>query len=91
MARTWDEVGGIALAIVSGEHDESLSDIQAACKQRIRRLFRAGQRIELTGTRNVTLEGAKGVILKTNVKTITVRLDDEREYNVPPSMLKAVA
>lgn len=90
MARSWEEVGGVALAITKGDHDVDLEYIQMACTQRLKRRFRKGQRIKLTGTGNVMLEGAVGVITQPNVKTISVQLDEHGPYKVPPRMLEVV-
>lgn len=89
MARkTWDEVGGVALAIINGEHDSDLQYIQQACGQRIKRMFRKGQRVKLVGTTNVELEGKVGTIEKVNTKTISIWLDDGGGFNVSPNLLE---
>lgn len=91
MARiVWSEVGGIAEAIVNGEHDADLEVIQLACKNRMKRMFRARQRVRLTGTGNVELEGAEGTIEKVNEKSVSVYVDGRGSYRVPPRMLEVV-
>lgn len=86
----WSEVGGVAEAIIDGDHDDDLELIQIACQSRIKRMFRKGQRIKLKGTESVVLEGAEGRIEKINQKSISVILDAHGPYNVPPRMLEVV-
>ncbi len=91
MARiVWSEVGGVAEAIVNGEHDGDLELIQLACKSRMKRMFRVRQRVRLKGTSNVTLEGAEGVIEKVNEKSISVFVEGHGSYRVPARMLEVV-
>ena len=89
--KTWDEVGGVAQAIINGEHDADLSYIQQACRQRIKRMFRRGQRVKLVGTKSVELDGKIGTIQKVNTKTISITIPDVGEYNVSPNLLELVA
>lgn len=92
MARKqWSDVGGVAHAIIKGEHDADLSYIQAACTQRLKQMYRKGTRVKLVGTRNPHIDGMEGVILKANTKSLTVRLDNGQEYNVIPGLLELIA
>jgi len=86
----WSEVGGVAEAIVNGEHDADLESIQLACKSRMKRMFRARQRVRLKGTGNVQLEGCEGTIEKVNEKSVSVYVDGQGSYRVPARMLEAV-
>jgi hypothetical protein len=95
MARiVWSEVGGVAEAIINGQHDADLEYIQIACQARMKRMFRAGQRDRAVGTSNPEVDGKQGVIEKVNAKTIKVVLDEQRGtgtwYNFPPRMLEVV-
>jgi hypothetical protein len=93
---SWVKAGGVALEIMEGKHDAHLNTIADACNKRLKAMFRKGQQVRLTGTRNVELEGQVGVVLKVNPKRITVGLGErgqfgyESEYNVPPHMLEVV-
>lgn len=80
----------LAAAIEDGEHDADLDFIHQAVQQRRKRMFRYGARVRLTGTRSVELDGREGTVLKVNARKVTVRLDDDREYNVPTGMLELV-
>lgn len=92
MARiVWSEIGGVAEAIANGEHDDQLEYIQIACKGRLKRMFRQGQRVRLKGTSNVELEGAEGIVEKVNAKSVSVTIPDHGSYNVPPRMLEVIA
>lgn len=107
MARkTWqewsDEAGPITVqGIVNGDHDAVLDIVVQAAKARLKFKFRKGQRIRLTGTRNVELEGKEGVITKVNQKSISVGLGEattdqfgtiyaDGEYNVSPNLLEVL-
>jgi hypothetical protein len=89
--RTWEDVGGIALEIIRGEHDADLQYIQQACGQRIKRMYRKGQRVKLVGTKNVELDGKIAVITKVNTKTLSITIPDVGEYNVSPALVEAIA
>ena len=90
MARkTWDEVGGVALAIINGEHDKDLSYIHQACGIRLKRMFRKGQQVRLVGTGNVELDLKVGTIEKVNTKSVSV-ITDVGGYNVSPNLLELV-
>lgn len=86
----------LAGAILDGEHDADLRYIADACRVRLKMRWRPGMRVTLTGTRNVELEGAHGVVVKVNQKSVVVGTGEkgewgyEREYNVPPEMLAEV-
>ena len=82
-----------------GDHDEQLDTIRQAVASRVKGMWRKGMRVKLTGTKNPTLEGAVGVIVKVNQKSISVGVGDATtdqwgttysggEYNVPPAMLQ---
>ncbi|HSE44255.1 MAG TPA: hypothetical protein VLA89_02890 [Gemmatimonadales bacterium] len=88
--RQWSDIGGLPYAIIQGEHDDDLSYIQMACKQRLKRLYRKGARVRLVGLDNPTVDGCEGRIEKTNQKSVTVILDDGRGYNVVPEFLELV-
>lgn len=91
MARkTWEEVGGVALAIINGEHDADLQYIHQACGQRLKRMFRKGQRVKLVGTKSVELEGKLGTIEKVNTKSVSVFVDERGGFNVSPNLLELV-
>lgn len=100
--KSWESVGGIALAIMKGEHDSELEYIRQACVQRLKSRFRKGLRCRLIGTKNVTIEGKECVILKVNQKSITVGIGEpmteygrtwypDGEYNVSPRLLEPVS
>lgn len=88
--RTWEDVGGVAHAIIKGEHDADLQYIQQACTQRFKRMFRKGQRVRLINTGNVELEFKEGVIEKVNTKTVSVAIPGTAGYNVSPNLLELV-
>ena len=86
---------------MAGELDADLDFIQQACAARTKGMWRPRMAVRLRGTKNVSLDGKEGVILKVNTKTITVGVGvattdqwgtsyDGGEFNVPPSMLEAV-
>lgn len=84
-----------ARAIMAGELDSDISFILEACKARTKSMFRKGSRVRLVNTRNVSLEGAEGTIVKVNQKSVTVGVGEKdefgylKEYNVPLAMLEA--
>ena len=91
MARkTWDEVGGVALQIINGEHDKDLQYIQQACGQRLKRMFRKGQKVRLVDTGSVELDFKVGTIEKVNTKSVSVTIPDVGAYNVSPALLELV-
>ena len=93
MARkTWEDIGGVAHAIVKGEHDADLHWINQACKQRIKQMFRKGQKVRIVGTGTPELDFKQGFIDKVNTKTISVDLGDELGiYNVSPNLVELVS
>lgn len=99
---SWANAGEIALAIMRGDHDEYLSQIQSAAAARVKGMWRKGTRVNIVGSKNADLAGVVGVILKVNQKTITVGFGEPTtdqwgttyshgEYNVPPAMLVKAA
>ncbi len=85
-----------AARIMAGELDGDLGFIAQAVQARKQRMFRKGARVRLVGTRNPSLEGAEGRIIKVNQRTITVgvwsdELGFEREFNVDPPLLELVS
>lgn len=90
VARLLRDTCALAAAIEDGEHDADLDFIHQAVQARRKRLFRYGARVRLVGTRSVELDGQVGTVLKVNARKVTVRLDDQREYNVPTGMLELV-
>jgi hypothetical protein len=103
MARkTFAEVHPLLGEIVDGKYDDILAYIPQACAARVKTRFRKGAKVRLTGTKNVQLDGKVGTVIKVNTKTVVVgigtptteygiTLYDGGEYNVPPTMLEAVA
>lgn len=98
MGRLIKDTCETARAIMAGELDADLDYIMQACSARTKGMWRKGMTVRLTGTKNPTLDGKEGVILKVNTKTITIGVGvattdqwgtsyDGGEYNVPPSML----
>ena len=94
---SWMAVGGIALEIMKGLHDDEINNIQQACRARFKSMYRKGATCRLTGTRNVELDGKECVIIKVNTKSITVGVGKkdqfgyEKEYNVPQAMLEVLS
>lgn len=96
----------LAGAILEGEHDDDLQHIISAAQHRQKSLWTKNTRVRVTGTGNPKTEGAEGVILKVNPKTITVGLGeityadwDERkqcpvyaggEWNMTPNFLERI-
>lgn len=87
----------LAAEILEGKHDKDLDWIVAAAAARNKNRFRPGVTVRLTGTRNPTLDGLTGTVIKMNPKRATVGIGPvgqfgtyEREYNVPPSMLEII-
>lgn len=91
----------IVQAIMDGEHDEILGFIASACAARTKNMWRKGMRIRLEGTKNPTLDGQEGVIVKVNSKTVSVGIGEATtdqwgtsyalgEYNVTPNYLRKV-
>lgn len=76
MARRKMVLGPLAQSIFDGEHDDQLAEILAAAQARQKNRFRKGQRVRIDGTGQATINGAEGVILKTNTKTISVGVGD---------------
>ena len=66
----------IAAEILDGKHDENLSYIIQAAQGRTKRLFRKGQRVTITQSRDAEMVGKVGVVLKVNPKTISVGVGD---------------
>lgn len=87
---SWIKTGGVALEIMQGMHDDAIEAISDACRARVKTMFRKNQRVKLTGTRNVELDGALARIEKVNAKSISIRLDSGPVYNVPPRMLEVI-
>lgn len=102
MARTLlKDTCDIAREILDGKHDADLANIRHACDARLKRQWMKGMRIRLVGTRNAHIEGAEGVILKVNQKSVTVGLGtaetsqwgttySQGEFNVSPGLLQKV-
>jgi hypothetical protein len=86
----------LIVAIVAGEHDADLDQIDLAIRNRKRRMFRPGTKVRLHGTRNASIDGMTGVILKVNAKRMTVGLGEkdqfgyEKEFLIPASMLEVI-
>ena len=91
MARkSWNDVGGVALEIVNGEHDKDLQWIYQACGARLKRMFRKGQQVRLVDTGSVELDFKIGTIMKVNTKSVSVSIPDVGDYNVSPNLLELV-
>ena len=99
---SWEKAGGVALAIMRGEHDAELDYIRQACTQRLKSRFRKNMRCRLKDTKNVQIEGKECVILKVNQKSITVGIGEPKteygstwypdgEYNVSPKLLEPLS
>ena len=93
--RTWESVGGVALEIINGTHDDELAYIQQACTQRIkarmRSQFRKHQRIRVKDTGDAMLDGAEGIVQRVNPKSVSVHLDGIGGYRFSASFLEPVA
>jgi hypothetical protein len=98
--REWsEEVGPVTVQeIVDGLHDKNLDILVQAAKARLKFKFRKGQRVRLTGTKSIDLEGKEAVITKVNQKTISVGIGEKDEwglysggeYNVSPGLLEEI-
>lgn len=66
--------------ILDGDLDELLQDIEHAMYFRKRNRFRKGSQVRLVNTRNPSLDGQVGTILKINAKTITVRVGGDPAF-----------
>lgn len=86
----------LAQEILKGDHDAELEQIDLAIRNRKRMMFRPGSKVRLVGTRNPTIDGQIGTVIKVNPKRISVGLGEkgqfgyEQEYLVPVGMLEAV-
>lgn len=76
MARRKLELGPLAQAIYNGEHDDELYEIIAAASARQKNRFRKGSRVTVHGSDAIP-EGAEGVVLKVNSKTISVGIGEK--------------
>ena len=88
--RTWEDIGGVANAIIKGEHDDDLWWISQACGQRLKRVFRKGQRVKVVGTDNPALYEKMGTVKQVNPKTIGVDVEGVGRMNFSPNLLQAV-
>lgn len=91
----------IAAAILDGKHDADLGHIVEAAQARKKMMYRKGAKVKLVGTKNPTLDGKVGTVLKVNATRISVGVGtpttdqfgttwSDGEYNVPPAMLEIV-
>lgn len=96
MARRTLAPSTVADAILAGDHDAELEQIDMAIRNRKRRMFRPGALVKLTGTRNPTIDGKIGTVIKVNPKRVSVGLGEkgpygyDHEYLVPVGMLELV-
>lgn len=88
--RTWEDIGGVAHAIIKGEHDADLWWIHQACGQRLKRMFRKGQKVKVVQTSNPELHGRVGTIDRVNQKTVGVRIEGLGGFNFSPNSLEVV-
>lgn len=96
----------IAAAIIDGKYDADLGYIAEAVQARKKAMYRKGVKVRLVGTKNPSLDGKVGTVLKVNATRISVGVGEKKtegagtpfayevwsdgEYNVPPSMLEIV-
>ena len=50
--QSWANAGEVALAIMRGDHDEYLSQIQSAAAARVKGMWRKGTRVNIVGSKN---------------------------------------
>lgn len=74
-------------AILDGEHDHELDYIQQACAARMKQRFRKGARIEVISGK---MMGQQGTVSKVNPKRVSVVMDDQGLWNIPPTMLNVL-
>jgi hypothetical protein len=88
--QSWHKVGGVALEIMEGKHDDDLEHISNACGVRVKMMFPQNKQVRLVGTGNVSFEGEVGFVQKPHVKTVAVAIPGKGIVNVPPRMLEIV-
>lgn len=90
------DTSDVARQIMDGEVDEHLDTILQAVQARKHNLYRPGARVRFKDTRDPSLEGREGVIIKVLAKRIQVGIGEqdkfgfEREINFPPQMLEII-
>lgn len=76
-------------AILVGEHDTDLDRIDRAVRRRKQAMFRPGTRVRaIDGSR---VDGEEGIVIKVNLKRVTVQMDDGRSWLMPVNMLEVVS
>ena len=90
-------ISDVHAAILDGGWDGELASLGHALSIRRKKLYRPGTKVRLVGTRNPSIDGAEGVVIRPNAKTIQVgvgakgQFGYEQEYNVPTTMLEVLA
>lgn len=83
----------IAKAILTGDHDGELREIEHALKYRQRvtmSSFKRNSRVRIIGSGG-RIDGCTATVQKVNQKTVTVMIDDTSErWRVSPQLLEAV-
>ena len=74
----------LVAAILDGEYDEALDQIDRAIKRRKQKMFRPGTRVRVFGSK---VQG-EGSVVKVNPKRISILMDDGSNWFVPASMLE---
>jgi hypothetical protein len=78
----------VVAAILDGEFDGSLDQIDRAIRRRKQQQFRPGTRVRVTGSK---VQG-EGTVLKVNLKRVSVQMDnDGRDWLIPASMLEVLS
>lgn len=77
----------LVAAILDGEHDASLAELERAVTRRKKQMFRPGTRVRVEGSK----VAGEGTVLKVNPKRISVQMDDGRDWLIPPSMLEVIS
>jgi hypothetical protein len=76
----------LVAAILDGDFDGSLDQIDRAIKGRKKHMFRPGTRVRVTGNK----ARGEGTVTKVHLKRIGVTMDDGRDWLIPASMLEVV-
>lgn len=86
-------MSAIAAAILSGDHDGELREIEHALKYRRRvslSSFKRNSRVRIVGSGG-RIDGCFATVEKVNQKTVTVKIEDTHErWRVSPQVLEAV-
>jgi hypothetical protein len=102
-----EDYPAVVTEILEGKHDADLDYIAQACKARVKRMFRRGQRVTITECSDPKLRGREAVVVKVNQKTVSIAVGeatfsewdtgkefphyDGGEWNFPPTWLAPVS